>query len=52
MIMSVEMQEEHRLRVFEDTEQRGISVAECEEVTGRWRKIHYEELHNYTLHQM
>ena len=51
-MMSVEMQEEHRMRVFEDTEQRGISVAECEVVTGSLRKIHYEELHNYTLHQM
>jgi len=51
-MMSVEMQEEHRLRVSEDTEQRGISVVECEEVTGSWRKIHYEELHRYTLHQM
>jgi len=46
------MQEEHRLRMFEDTEQRGISVAEREEVTGRWRKTHYEELYHYTLHQI
>lgn len=52
--MSVEMQEgrTHRLRVFEDTEQRGISVAECEALTGRWRKFHKEELHDYTLHQI
>jgi hypothetical protein len=51
-MVSVEKHEEHSLRVFEDMEHRGISVAECEEVTGRWRKIRYEELHNYTLHQM
>jgi hypothetical protein len=51
-MMSVEMQDEYRLRVSEDTKQRGISVAECGEVTRSWRKIHYEELHHYTLHQM
>lgn len=51
-MISVEMQEEHRLMVFEDTQQRGTSEAECEVVTGSWKKIHYEELHNYTLHQM
>jgi hypothetical protein len=44
-MMSVELQEEHRLGVFQDMEQRGISVAECMKVTESWRKIHYEE-HN------
>jgi hypothetical protein len=51
-MMSVEMQEEQRLGVFEDMEQREISVAKCMKVTGSKRKIHYEELQNYTLHQM
>lgn len=52
-MMSVEMQGGRtRLRVIEDTEQRGISVAECEALTGRWRKFHNEELQNCTLHQI
>jgi hypothetical protein len=39
---SVEIWVEHRLRVFENTVQKGISVAECEEMTGGWRKVHNE----------
>jgi hypothetical protein len=46
-MMSVEMQEEHKLRVSEDTKQREISAVECEVVTRSWRKFHNEELHIY-----
>jgi hypothetical protein len=38
--------EEHRLRVFESRVLRRIFVPERDEVTGEWRKLHIEELHN------
>jgi hypothetical protein len=37
--------EEHRLRVFENRVLR-IFEPERDEVTGGWRKLHNEELHN------
>jgi hypothetical protein len=43
---SLALREEHRLRVFEDRVLRRISGPKREEVTGGWRKLHNEELHN------
>jgi hypothetical protein len=40
------LREEHRLRVFENRVLRRIFGAKREEVTGGWRKLHNEELHN------
>jgi hypothetical protein len=38
--------EEHRLRVFENRVLRRIFGPNRDEVTGGWRKLHNEELHN------
>jgi sorting nexin-29 len=43
--LSLTLREDHRLRVFESMEMR-IFGPKRDEVTGRWRKLHYEELHN------
>jgi hypothetical protein len=40
------LREEHRLRVFENRVLRRIFVPQRHEVTGDWRKLHNEELHN------
>jgi hypothetical protein len=40
------MREEHRLRVFENRVLRRIFGPKRDEVTGEWRKLHYEELHD------
>jgi hypothetical protein len=40
------LREEHRLRVFENRVLRGIFGPKRDEVTGGWRKLHNEELHN------
>jgi hypothetical protein len=40
------LREEHRLRVFENRVLRRIFVPKRDEVTGEWRKLHSEELHN------
>jgi hypothetical protein len=37
---------EHRLRVFKNRVLRRIFGPKRDEVTGGWRKLHYEELHN------
>jgi hypothetical protein len=42
---SLALREEHRLRVFENRVLR-IFGAKRDEVTGCWRKLHNEELHN------
>jgi hypothetical protein len=39
--------EEHRLRVFENRVLRRIFGSKRDEVTGEWRKLHNEELHNF-----
>jgi hypothetical protein len=39
-------EEEHRLRVFENRVLRRIFGPKRDEVTGEWRKMHNEELHN------
>jgi hypothetical protein len=43
---SLALREEHRLRVFENRVLRGIFGPKRDEVTGEWRKLHNEELHN------
>jgi hypothetical protein len=39
--------EEHRLRVFENGVLRRTFGSRRDEVTGDWRKLHNEELHNF-----
>jgi hypothetical protein len=43
---SLTLREEHRLRVFENRALRRIFGPKRDEVTGEWRKLHNEELHN------
>jgi hypothetical protein len=43
---SLTLREEHRLRVFENRVLRRIFGSKRDEVTGGWRKLHDEELHN------
>jgi hypothetical protein len=43
---SLSLREEHRLRVFENRVLRRIFGPKRDEVTGEWRKLHNEELHN------
>jgi hypothetical protein len=42
---SLTLREEHRLRVFENRVLR-IFERKRDEVTGGWRKLHTDELHN------
>jgi hypothetical protein len=46
MCWSLTLREEHRLRVFENRALRRIFGPKRDEVTGEWRKLHNEELHN------
>jgi hypothetical protein len=39
------LREEQRLRMFENWVVRRISGRNKDEVTRKWRKLHYEELH-------
>jgi hypothetical protein len=43
---SLMLREEHRLRVFENRVLRRIFGLKRDEVTGEWRKLHNEDLHN------
>jgi hypothetical protein len=43
---SLTLREEHRLRVFESRVLRRIFGPNWDDVTGEWRKLHNEELHN------
>jgi hypothetical protein len=43
---SLPLQEKHRLRVFENRMLKRIFGPKRDEVTGDWRKLHNEELHN------
>jgi hypothetical protein len=43
---SLTLREESRLRVFENRVLRRIFGPKRDEVTGDWRKLHNEELHN------
>jgi hypothetical protein len=40
------LREAHRLRVFENRVLRRIFGPKKDDVTGRWRKLHKEEIHN------
>jgi hypothetical protein len=40
------LREERRLRVFENRVLRRIFGPQRDEVTGEWRKLHNEELHD------
>jgi hypothetical protein len=44
--LGVTLREEHRLRVCENRVLRRIFRPKREEVTGGWRRLHNEELHN------
>jgi hypothetical protein len=44
--LSLTLREEHRLRVFDNRVLRRIFGPKRDEVTGGWRKLHNEELHN------
>jgi hypothetical protein len=47
---SLTLREEHMLKVFENKALRKIFRPKRDEVTGRWRKLHNEELHDlYSL---
>jgi hypothetical protein len=46
---SLTLREEHRLRVFDNRVLRRIFGPKRDEVTGEWRKLHNEELHNLYL---
>jgi hypothetical protein len=43
---SLTLREEHRLRVFENKVLRRIFAPKKDEVTGGWRKLRNEELHD------
>jgi hypothetical protein len=43
---SLTLRQEHRLRVFENRVLKRIFGLKRDEVTGGWRKLHNEELHN------
>jgi hypothetical protein len=43
---SLTLREECRLRLFENRVWRRIFGSKRDEVTGEWRKLHNEELHN------
>jgi hypothetical protein len=43
---SLTLRKEHRLRVFENRVPRRIFGPKRDEVTGEWRKLHNEKLHN------
>jgi hypothetical protein len=43
---SLKLREEHRLRVFENRVLRRIFGLKRDEVTGGWRELHNEELHD------
>jgi hypothetical protein len=46
MSWSLILREKHRLRVFENRELGGMYGPKREEMTGGWRRLHNEELHN------
>jgi hypothetical protein len=43
------LREEHRLKVFDNRVLRRVFGPKRDEVTGDWRKLHNEELHNLYL---
>jgi hypothetical protein len=49
---SLTVREEHKLKVFENSVLRRIFEPKRDGVTGGWRKVYNEALHNFTLHQV
>jgi hypothetical protein len=49
---SFTLRKEHRLRAFENRVPRRILGPKRQEVAGGWRRLHYEELHKFTLRQI
>jgi hypothetical protein len=49
-IWSLTIGEEHRLRVLENRVLRGIFEPRRDEVTGVWRKLHNDEVHNLSTY--
>jgi hypothetical protein len=49
---SLKLGEDHRQRVFENMVLRRIFGPKRDELTGEWRKLHNEQLHNCTHHQI
>jgi hypothetical protein len=45
-LVSVTLRKEHRLRVFEDRVLRKTFGPKRDDVTGEWRTLHSEKLHN------
>jgi hypothetical protein len=43
---SLTLREKHRLRVFENRVLRRVFGLKRDEVTGEWRRLHNEELHD------
>jgi hypothetical protein len=41
------LRKEHKLKLSESKIVRRVFRPETEEVTGEWRKLHNEELHNF-----
>jgi hypothetical protein len=52
MVWSPLLRDEHRLKVFENSVLRRKFGQKRDEVTGGWRKLHNEELHNLYSHQV
>jgi hypothetical protein len=44
--LGLALREEHTLRVIDNRVLRSIFGPKKDEVTGEWRKLHSEELHN------
>jgi hypothetical protein len=40
------------MKMFENRVLKSIIEPKSKEVTGGWRRLHDEELHNHMLHQM
>jgi hypothetical protein len=49
---SLTLREDHSLKVFGNRMLRRIFGPEREEVAGCWKRMHNEEFHNCTLHQI
>jgi hypothetical protein len=47
MIWSLRLRKEHRLRVFRSRKLMKMSGAKKDEVTGDWRRLHNEGLHDF-----
>jgi hypothetical protein len=48
---SLTLRDKHKLRVFENRMLKKTLGLRRDKVTGDWRKIHHEELHNLYLSQ-